>query len=216
MGWRADNAPGQANLGQVPVQLTTRSKILLGVVACLVVLIGAVALQPQSNLGSPSVPVAAVVPEPVVAPEPAPTFEVAAANASVVEPVQAPAVTPEPEVSRADASLLELRQAVYSRDASHLLRQPIAGGVAGDQFIDLPKVTTSVLAGFGYRVRAGDRLHALLVQALAEQKSNAYIDALLNTAAARGEFVPPFQLRTSTGRLDTQTLLQAILRQARG
>ena len=45
------------------------------------------------------------------------------------------------------------------------------------------------------------------MQALAEGQSNAYIDALLNTAAGRGEMSVPVALQTASGRLDTDTLL---------
>lgn len=122
----------------------------------------------------------------------------------------------EPEVTRADASLLDLRRTSASEAVSRQLRQPIRLTDTDARHTDLRSLTTGVLAGFGYTPQPGDRLQALLVQALTEGQSNAYIDALLNTAAARGEFDIPRQLTTAAGRLDTETLLMALIHQSRG
>ena len=120
------------------------------------------------------------------------------------------------EVSRSDASLLQIETVSASEAVSRQLRQPIRLTDTDASRSDLRSLTAAVLADFGYAVTPGDRLHALLVQALTEGQSNAYIDALLNTAAARGEFEPPRQLEMSSGRLDTETLLIALVRYARG
>ncbi|WP_415404873.1 hypothetical protein [Tateyamaria sp. SN3-11] len=120
------------------------------------------------------------------------------------------------EVSRSDASLLQIETVSASEAVSRQLRQPIRLTDTDASRSDLRSLTAVVLADFGHVVTQGDRLHALLVQALTEGQSNAYIDALLNTAAARGEFEPPRQLEMSSGRLDTETLLIALVRYARG
>lgn len=184
------------------------------------------ALQPRPDSQAPS---RQIIAEPLrVAPAPAaPIPETEAPVAALSEqPDPAPqrlAIAPEPkaepqksivvesQVTRSDASLLELRQAVRSSEVSHLLRQSPQGGAP----LDLPRLATTVLGDFGYAVSDGDRLHGMLVSALSNQKSDAYIDALLNTAAARGAFTPPASLTLPTGRLDTQTLLQAMLFAAR-
>mgnify|MGYP000518098408 CR=1 FL=1 len=57
----------------------------------------------------------------------------------------------------------------------------------------------------------GDRLHGLLVQALAEGQSDAYIDALLNTAVTRGDFRAPVALTMSSGRFNADVLLQELV-----
>lgn len=76
----------------------------------------------------------------------------------------------------------------------------------------VPKTLASdVLAKFGYRVGADDRLHGLLVQALAEGQSDAYIDALLNFAVTRGDFRAPVALTMSSGRFNTDALLQELV-----
>ncbi|MEL6617306.1 MAG: hypothetical protein AAFP16_00405 [Pseudomonadota bacterium] len=180
-------------------------KVLLVVVVFLFVTLGLVLLQPRPDplvLAAEQEPPAQqpvpVAPAPVIVeapqPEPAPAFVIEA----------------EPEVTRAAASLLELRQELASQETSQLLRGPVAGQA------DLPRLASDVLDGFGYPVTPGDRLHVLLVQALADHKSDAYIDALLNTAMARGEFLPPAQLQTANGRLDTPKLLDALVRRVSG
>ncbi|WP_299684049.1 hypothetical protein [uncultured Tateyamaria sp.] len=184
----------------------------------LVVTVALVAMQPRPQPAPPWLTEAT--------PEPAPPVEQVLAAATPPEPVVpteqiaiAPAPEPQPvlvveqEVTRADASLLELRQAVRSSEASDVLRQLAGSTGAGPD--DLPLLARNVLGGFGYPVRRGDRLHALLVASLSNQKSDAYIDALLNTAAARGEFTPPYALVLPTGRMDTNSLLQAMVRAAR-
>ena len=91
---------------------------------------------------------------------------------------------------------------------SHALRHRCCLLVA----LFVPKTLASdVLAKFGYRVGADDRLHGLLVQALAEGQSDAYIDALLNFAVTRGDFRAPVALTMSSGRLNMDALLQELV-----
>ena len=123
---------------------------------------------------------------------------------------------PESEVTRADASLLDIQTVSASEAVSRQLRQPIRLTDTDARHTDLRSLTSAVLIGFGHTAQQGDRLQSLLVQALTEGQSNAYIDALLNTAAARGEFTLPRQLTTAAGRLDTETLLMALVRQSQG
>ncbi|WP_299770598.1 hypothetical protein [uncultured Tateyamaria sp.] len=125
-------------------------------------------------------------------------------------------VEDEAEVTRADTSLLEPQPLPASEAVSRQLRQPIRLTDTDARHTDLRSLTRIVLIGFGYTPAQDDRLQALLVQALTEGQSNAYIDALLNTAAARGEFTLPRQLTTTAGRLDTETLLAALISQSQG
>ena len=111
------------------------------------------------------------------------------------------------EVTRSSASLLTLSDTNLDGDVSKMLRSPIR---LGGQTNDLRQMTKTALAGFGHTAGPGDALYGMLVQALAEGQSNAYIDALLNTAAGRGEIMVPVALQTATGRLDTNTLLQGL------
>ncbi|MEM8655128.1 MAG: hypothetical protein AAGF36_10320 [Pseudomonadota bacterium] len=129
---------------------------------------------------------------------------------------EGPAVEPEAAVTRADASLLDLKAVSASEAVSRQLRQPIRLTDTDARHTDLRSLTTAVLTGFGHSPQQDDRLQTLLVQALTEGQSNAYIDALLNTAAARGEFDVPRQLTTTAGRLDTETLLMALVQQSQG
>jgi hypothetical protein len=193
MDWRTDGVPdnGQADSadGSDP---SANFKMLLIAAAFLTVTIGLVLLQPGVDPDQ----------DPQVA---------------VVAPPEQNASLPEPptEVTRADASLLDLDTLSASEAVSRQLRQPIRLTDTSIGHRDLRTLTASVLEGFGYRVEADDRLHALLVQALTEGQSNAYIDTLLNTAATRGDFIMPVQLRLTSGRLNTPALLTALVRQSR-
>lgn len=192
MDWRTDGVPDnrQPDLadGSDP---SANFKMLLIAAAFLTVTIGLVLLQPGIDPEQDTQAAVGIVPEPR-------------------------AMSPEPgAVTRADGSLLDLEVQSASEAVSRQLRQPIRLTDTSIGHRDLRTLTASVLEGFGYRVEPGDRLHALLVQALTEGQSNAYIDALLNTAAARGDFVPPVQLRLTTGRLNTPALLSALVRQSR-
>ncbi|MEM6758956.1 MAG: hypothetical protein AAF601_05705 [Pseudomonadota bacterium] len=182
----------------------------------LLVTIAIVSLQPRLPSDAPQIiaePVRVAPAPPAPIPETEPPAEVATvqAEAPASQPPEPQSIVVESQVTRADASLLELRQAVLSSHASHLLRQSSANG----EPIDLRQLARTVLGEFGYTVRDGDRLHGMLVSALSNQKSDAYIDALLNTALARGAFTPPRTLTLPTGRLDTQALLRAMLLGAR-
>ena len=81
--------------------------------------------------------------------------------------------------------------AARSEDVSKLLRQPIR---LNGSSRDIRALSSNVLAKFGYSVGADDRLHGLLVQALAEGQSGAYIYALLNSVLTRGDFRAPSRI----------------------
>lgn len=192
MNRREDGAPDSGqSVGSEGPDPSSNFKMLLIAAAFLTVTIGLVLLQPGVD---PEEDVAVV--DPVL-----PTF--------------APTPHETTEVTRADASLLDLDGLSASEAVSRQLRQPIRLTDTGVQHRDLRTLTAHVLQGFGHDVHDDDRLHALLVQALTEGQSNAYIDALLNTAAARGDFAPPTQLRMASGRLNTPALLAALVRQSR-
>lgn len=122
-------------------------------------------------------------------------------------------------VTRAETSLLmvpALPRDPSAKPVSHLLRQPVrlTDKTAARQ--NLNEIALNALAQFNYQTNAGDPLHKLLVKTLAEGQSDAYIDAALNMALSRGEFVPPQALATPTGDIDTARLLQALLAQVSG
>jgi len=190
---RGDAAPQPVQLdGPTDEYSSSNIRMLLIAAAFLIVTIGLILLQPSTEIGSD---VAVDVPA-----TPVPTLD----------------VEPASEVTRADASLLSIEAVSASEAVSRQLRQPIRLTDTDARHTDLRSLTAAVLTGFGHEVQPGDRLQTLLVQALTEGQSNAYIDALLNTAAARGEFVPPRGLTLATGRLDTPTLLVALVQQSQG
>jgi hypothetical protein len=131
-----------------------------------------------------------------------PGYDAVAKTDSVIEEVA-------PEVTRTDLRLLDAPGA----QVSERLSQPILVEEQRAATLDLKALTTRALRQFGHSPGSDDRLRALLVDALERRQSDAYIDALLNTAAARGEFVVPRRLRNANGRLETQRLLEAIVMQ---
>jgi hypothetical protein len=112
------------------------------------------------------------------------------------------------DVTRSDTSLLSLSQTKLTGDVSKMLRSPIR--LSGQQN-DLRQLAKTALENYGHTAEPGDKLYDLFVQALAEGQSNAYIDALLNTSAGRGDFDVPVALQTASGRLDTDALLYGLV-----
>lgn len=115
-----------------------------------------------------------------------------------------------PDVSRADASLLDPEPAVST---AHRLRTMTD---AAGQPVHLSRLTERVLNRFGYTPRSGKALQGILLTALTQEQSDAYIDTLLNMAARRKEFVISGQLRLANGRPDTETLLATLISYASG
>ncbi len=83
----------------------------------------------------------------------------------------------------------------------------------------LRALTSQVLAGLtpaatntGSKPQLG--LEGLVVQAISEGQSDAYLDALLNEAADRGLIQVPAALVTDGGRVDTPTLISALTQKA--
>ena len=87
--------------------------------------------------------------------------------------------------------MLSVGGAARSEDVSKLLRQPIR---LNGSSRDIRALSSDVLAKFGYSVGADDRLHGLIVQALAEGQPGAYIYALLNSVLTRGDFRAPSRI----------------------
>ena len=58
---------------------------------------------------------------------------------------------------------------------------------------------------------SGRAMESYLVWAIRSGKPDAYVDSLLNSAAAKGHFQVPIALTTLSGRLDTQSLLRSVL-----
>ena len=83
---------------------------------------------------------------------------------------------------------------------------------------DLRQMTTGVLASISAARTTGatpaspDALGALIAQALRQGQSDAYLDALLNEAASAGKIVTPEAMMTTTGKLDTATLLATLVK----
>ena len=145
-------------------------------------------------------------------------FFLVVAGASLAAGTFAPQSEDAPDrVSRADTDLIVLPspiRGIRAEPASALLRAPLRITDKKAHAHDLGRLIAQGLAQFGYEVDAGDKLHSLLLQVLAEGQSDAYVDAAVNAALARGDFAGPKQLITPSGALDTDRLLDIIVRLA--
>lgn len=191
---KQNGTPERPGIGASEPGLSSTAMLLMIVAGFLVVTIGLIVLQPGA---------------------PAPQGTTVAAEATSAAPVTS-VRPPETEVvTRNAATLLSPVSLPSASEAvSRQLRQPIRLTSTDAAPRDLRGLTASVLQEFGHRPRGDDRLQALLVQALSERQSNAYIDALLNTAATRGEFEVPPRLARADGRLDTTVLLAALVQRS--
>jgi hypothetical protein len=124
-------------------------------------------------------------------------------SAALIDAPSATYSNSESAVTSSETSLLSVGGGARSEDVSKLLRQPIR---LNGSSRDIRALSSDVLAKFGYGVGADDRLHGLLVQALAEGQSGAYIYALLNSVLTRGDFRAPVALTMSWGRFNTDAL----------
>jgi len=82
--------------------------------------------------------------------------------------------------------------------------------LSADPETDMSGLVRQVVGGFG-DISKGRVLESYLLWAIGSEKSDAYIDSLLNSAAAKGDFQIPLALMTLSGRLDTKSLLQSVL-----
>ncbi|MDU8929395.1 LysM peptidoglycan-binding domain-containing protein [Alisedimentitalea sp. MJ-SS2] len=156
-------------------------------------------------IGTTPTPISAPVPRPVARP----------AVATLV-PTAAPATDADSLQSITAGVLAELRATPAVANAAP--PQPATGSGA-----EFRLMTTGVLASLNAatgaapsRAAAPQKLENLIVQALRQGQSDAYIDALLNEAAATGQVKVPSALVTPEGRVDTVTLLATLVEKSRG
>lgn len=120
------------------------------------------------------------------------------------------------------ATPVETPTAATSTAAEEDLRQLTAGVLAGlgattakAPADDMQLMTATVLANLtaatAPRPDAPASLETLVVQAMRQGQSDAYLDALLNEAAGAGQISVPKSLVTSTGKVDTATLLATLV-----
>ena len=118
-------------------------------------------------------------------------------------------------VTRAQVPLLAIRFTPIDRVTAvaitEQLRQPIRLIDTGVPKRDLPMLTDDVLT---ILVPDGGQidpsLREMLIEAVRQRQSDAYIRVLLNTAVERDQIEVPPILRTTTGALDTYSLLKAM------
>lgn len=145
-------------------------------------------------------------------------LSLAAAVAAAAGGDAAPAPAP---LSADDPAMADMTASVLAGLGVGAAPSPAAPAPAGDD--PMAAMTANVLAGLtGAAARPAAApahsdpraLQVLVSQALREGQSDAYIDILLNEAAAAGRVVVPEALMTAEGRVDTKTLLASIVREA--
>lgn len=143
-------------------------------------------------------------------------------GATVLEPefVATPVATAAAAVAGPEAA------APVDPDLRSMTQGVLAGlGVAPDQVVpaeapedELRAMSLQALSGLrlvtGQAAPVETPLQSLIVQALQAGESDAYIDALLNEAAGRGEITVPQGLTTAEGRVDTHVILSSIVAEA--
>jgi hypothetical protein len=82
--------------------------------------------------------------------------------------------------------------------------------LSADPDADISGLVSFVVGAFD-DISTGHALESYLLWAIGTKKSDAYIDSLLNSAAAKGHFQIPLALTTLSGRLDTESLLKSVL-----
>ncbi|MBW4981293.1 LysM peptidoglycan-binding domain-containing protein [Mameliella sp. CS4] len=159
---------------------------------------------------------------------PDPAGDVTAVLSALVREAQKPtAPAPQPQSANpalAIAAAVKASQGAAAGDpvvATALLSQLGKAPAAGAEGDALMAMTQDVLANLTGGARgagapqSGD-LQTLVVQALRQGQSDAYLDALLNEARDSGRIAVPESLITSDGKVDTTTLLATLVQRSVG
>lgn len=141
-------------------------------------------------------------------------------EAAIIPPLEA-------AVTRAQTNLLQIAQiepenapatpdnsmrSMTSGVLSGLTKKPKPAPASVSPSSDDRAMTLGVLANIKAAKDPSKRgLQTLIVQALREGQSDAYIDQMINAAAYSGDIAVPAELITATGRVDTQVLLATLV-----
>ncbi|MDA7427794.1 LysM peptidoglycan-binding domain-containing protein [Primorskyibacter aestuariivivens] len=109
------------------------------------------------------------------------------------------------------------------------LRRPVTGDrlrqvatQTGGHSDEMRNLTDTVLAGLGGTpslvpksdVNRPQSLNALIIQAVREGKPDAYVDSLINEAVGKGQVAAPDAIVTSSGEVDTATILDSLVQKS--
>lgn len=161
---------------------------------------------------------------------PDPAGDVTAVLSALVREAQKPAVpAPQPQPQSANPALaiaaaVKASQGAGAGDpavATALLSQLGKAPAAGAEGDALMAMTQDVLANLTGGAKGAGAPHSgdlqtLVVQALRQGQSDAYLDALLNEARDSGRIAVPEALITSDGKVDTTTLLATLVQRSVG
>ncbi|WP_238365634.1 LysM peptidoglycan-binding domain-containing protein [Mesobacterium pallidum] len=158
----------------------------------------------------------APAPQPAVVETPAPQPAVTEAVAHAVVPAPRPAPAPVTTVATDDTDLQAMSLGVLAELGLKPQDAPKVEDAA------MQHMTSDILSNIRSATGApapasagASALQSLVSKALAEGRTDSYIDQLVNEAAGRGDVSVPKALVTNEGRVDTSTLLASIVAQAR-
>ncbi len=163
------------------------------------------------------------------APIPGANGDVSTVLAALVRESQQPSARPMPEAlsNPALAITAAVRASQQPRDGDLAnttrailadLKRSSSRGADDDALMAMTQGVLTKLSGGAAADTRGPQagLQTLVVQALREGQSDAYLDALLNEARNTGQLVVPEALITSDGKVDTSTLLASLVQQSVG
>ena len=134
--------------------------------------------------------------------------------------------TPNPVLSGDSATQIDMMtQSILSE-----LRRPVTGDrlrqvatQTGGQSDEMRSLTDTVLAGLGGTPNTAttwgtnttpQSLNTLIIQAMREGQSDAYVDSLINEAVGSGQVAAPDAIVTSSGEVDTATILDSLVQKS--
>lgn len=144
-----------------------------------------------------------------------------ARQAPMTAPLTAPGANGSADALNMDAMVRSILSE-YRRPVTGDRLQQAASRTSGTED-EMRALTNGVLAGLGVArpgtaenpVASGPQsLNALIVQAMRDGQSDAYVDAILNEAVGAGEVAAPEALVTSSGEVDTATLLDSLVQRS--
>ena len=107
-------------------------------------------------------------------------------------------------IARAAGRLVERKDTVHTRVLDAAREKNV------DASFDVGDAISAIVQSFDDSKR-GQVLESYLIWAISTERSDSYIDTLLNSAAAKGDFKVPPALTTASGALDTAGLLTAVV-----
>lgn len=122
--------------------------------------------------------------------------------------------TATPAANANDAALKALSEGVLAGFGVPSTLDGVAPAPRPDPMRDMTAGVLAALSDTRAPAKPDAALETLISRALHQGKSDAYLDALLNEAAAAGHIAIPAALQTNDGKVDTATLIATLTKQS--